>query len=510
MPAPDLLQPAFLLTPSWDYTLGPKVADIATVAEIPPDLEQQLGIDAMFGERRGLPVVFEGLVVGGRQTFKSVLCEQVFLGWMFVTCEPAATWSAHQHKTARENFEDLAGRIEGTPTLSRHVLQVKDGEGSEDIILKGGQYNRGRHFPFVTRSTRAGRGRKSAKQIWDEYLYVTKTHEGTLMPAMSTFPDAQRLGATSAGLGGSARARSLRDRGRAMDLAAEPRLFYMEFCDDLGGECAAGPECTHIYGQVTGCRYDDEPRWWRGSVGLHRGRITIQYVRDERRSLDPGEFGRERLGYWDEPTGDDALVGIDEDAWKELGPDATDPERAEVALHSNIVGEVVFGLDVNPVRSWSSIMASGLNPDGKKHVELTTRKGKDGELSLDHRPGTTWLLPRFKKLAKAFPGARVRILAKSQAETFGPRLESLGFRVEYIQPGDWPEAVADTVDAIAMDELVHLGQVELDLAVASAVLVSVGEERNRWGRRKSDGEIGPVVAMTAALSGVGESGPHIW
>jgi len=40
--------------------------------------------------------------------------------------------------------------------------------------------------------------------------------------------------------------------------------------------------------------------------------------------------------------------------------------------------------------------------------------------------------------------------------------------------------------------------------------VSVGEERNRWGRRKSEGEIGPVMAMTAALSGVGESGPHIW
>lgn len=44
----------------------------------------------------------------------------------------------------------------------------------------------------------------------------------------------------------------------------------------------------------------------------------------------------------------------------------------------------------------------------------------------------------------------------------------------------------------------------------SAVLVPVGEERNRWGRRRSEGEIGPVVVMTAALSGVGQSGPSIW
>lgn len=498
MPAPDLLRPAYFLAPSFDYTLGLQVARIAGLAEIPPDPEQQLAIDAVFGERRGLPVVFEGLLVGGRQNYKSINCEQLFLGWMYVTCEPAATWSAHQHKTARENFEDLAGRIEGTPDLSRHVMQIKDGEGSEEIILKGGPFRRGRHFPFVTRSTRAGRGRKAGKQIWDEYLYVTKTHEGTLMPAMSTFPDAQRIGATSAGLGSSARARSLRDRGRAMDPVAEPRLLYVEYCDDLPGDCAAGPECSHLFG-VEGCRYDDERRYYRANVGLHRGRITIQYVRDERRSLDPGEFGRERLGYWDEPDGEDDLVGIESEDWAAL----EDPG-------SNIVGAVTFALDVNPLRSWSTIGAAGMNAEGRKHFELTTRKGKNGEPSIDHRPGTTWLLPRFRKLAKAFPGAEVRILAKSQAETFGVRLEALGFRVEYIQPGDWPELVADAVDAIAMQELVHLGQVELDLAVGSAVLVPVGEERNRWGRRKSEGEIGPVVCMTAALSGVGQSGPSIW
>ena len=497
MPA-EFVPPAFRLVPSWDYTLGVQVADIAALAGLPPDPEQQLGLDAVFGERHGLPVVFESLFVGPRQNYKSGLLEEVFLGWMFVTCEPGATWSAHQHKTVRGNFEHLAGMIEGTPALSRHVKKIMDGQGDEDIVLKGGSNPReGRHFPFVTRSTRGGRGRSFGKQVWDEYLFVTKTHEGTLMPAMSTFPDAQRIGATSAGLGMSARARSLRDRGRLQDPEKDPRLLYLEWCDDLPGGCAAGPECSHVFG-VEGCRYDDEERWKRANLAIGR-RITLQYIRDERRSLSPEEFGRERLGYWDEPTGDDALVGIEAEDWTAL----EDPA-------SNIVGEVTFALDVNPLRSWSTIGAAGLNSEGRKHFELTTRKGKDGDLSIDHRPGTTWLLPRFKKLAKAYPGARVRILAKSQAETFGVRLEALGFQVEYIQPGDWPEMVADAVDAIAMQELVHLGQVELDLAVQSAVLVPVGEERNRWGRRRSEGEIGPVVVMTAALSGVGQSGPSIW
>jgi len=498
VPAPELIRPAFYLCPEWDYTLGPQVARIAELAGIPPDPEQQLALDAVFGERRALPVVFEALLVGPRQNYKSINLEQVELGWMYVTCEPGATWSAHQHKTARANFEHLASLIESTPALSRHVVKILEGQGDEEIVLRG-SLGRDRSFPFVTRSSRAGRGRTFGKQIWDEYLYVTAAHEGTLMPAMTTFPDAQRIGATSAGLGMSARARSLRDRGRRQDGSKDPRLFYIEYCDDLGGECAEGPECSHVYGVAEGCILDDERRYLRANLGIERGRITLQYVRDERGSLDWREFWRERLGRWDEPSGEDDLVGIDEDAWEGVKHEDSD-----------IVGELVFSLDVNPGRTWSTIGAAGMDAEGRKHFELTFRRSKDGEVTLDHRPGTTWVLPRFRKLTKAFPGARVRILAKSQAETFGVRLEKLGFRVEYIQPGDWPEAVADAVDAIAMQELAHIGQLELDLAVGSAVLVPVGEERNRWGRRKSGGEIGPVVCMTAALSGVGESGPHIW
>lgn len=490
----DLVAPAYLLVPEYDYTLGPLVADISALAGIPPDPEQQIGLDAVFGEQHGLPAVFEGLLVGPRQNYKSINLEQIELGWMFVTCEPGATWSAHQHKTARANFEHVASMIEHTPALSRHVIKILDGQGDEMIELKGGRFGEGRQFPFVTRSTRAGRGRAFGKQIWDEYLYVTKAHEGTLMPAMTTFPDAQRVGATSAGLGQSARARALRDRGRTQDRVREPRMYYIEYCDDLPGACAAGEDCSHLFG-VSGCRYDDEARYLRANLGVARGRITLQYIRDERRSIDPGEFGRERLGYWDDPDEGDDMVGIDDDTWSDL-------EDAG----SEIVGEPVFALDVNPKRTWSTIVAAGLNEAGRKHVEVTVRRTKQGDLEPDHRPGTTWVLRRFRKLLKLYPSLSVRILAKSQAETFGPRLAELGCNVEYIQPGDWPELVADMVDAIALGELVHIGQLEFDTAAASAVLVPVGEERSRWGRRKSAGEIGPIMGGTAALSGIGSGG----
>lgn len=490
----DEVGAAFLLVPEWDYTLGRQVADLAALAGIPPDPLQAVALDAVFGERAGLPVAFEGLLVGPRQNYKSITLEQITLGWMFVTCEPGATWSAHQHKTARVNFEHLAGVVESTPALSRHVLQILEGQGDEEIILKGGRHNRGRSFPFVTRSGRAGRGRTFGKQIWDEYLYVTRAHEGTLMPAMTTFPDAQRIGGTSAGLGMSARARAIRDRGRPMDRTAEPRLLYVETCDDLPGDCERGQECTHLFG-TSGCRYDDPERWKRANTGVARGRITLQYISDERRSMDAAEFGRERLGYWDAPDVDDELPGIDMDAWHGL----VDEESA-------IVGEICFGLDVAPRRTWSSIVAAGLDEQGRKHVELTFRRSAAGDVSYDHRPGTTWVVKRFRRLLKRLGSVRVRILAKSQAETFGPRLEEIGCLVEYVQPGDWPEEVAAFVDAIALEELVHIGQLELDAAAGAAVLVDVGEERSKWGRRKSAGEIGPIVSATLAVGGLDDMG----
>lgn len=489
-----LIVPAYLMVPEFDYTLGPLVADISALGGIPPDPEQQVGLDAVFGERLGLPAVTSGLLVGPRQNFKSINLEQIELGWMFVTCEPGATWSAHQHKTARANFEHVAAMIEATPALSRHVVKILDGQGDEMIELKGGRFNEGRQFPFVTRSTRAGRGRAFGKQIWDEYLFVTKQHEGTLLPAQTTFPDRQRIGATSAGIGMSARARAMRDRGRRGDLSLDPRFYYIEYCDDLPGACAAGEECSHLYG-VDGCRYDDEARYRRANLGVARGRITIEYIEDERKDLDPAEFGRERLGYWDDPDESDDLVGIDDDTWEELED-----------VDSEIEGEPVFGLDVNPKRTWSTIVAAGLNVEGRKHVEVSVRRTKSGDLEPDHRPGTTWVLRRFRRLLKLYPALRVRLLDKSQAATFGPRLAELGCNVEYVQPGDWPELVADMVDAIALHELVHIGQVELSTAASSVVLVPVGEERSRWGRRKSAGEIGPIMGATAALSGVNEGG----
>lgn len=471
-------EPAYLLVPEFDYTLGSQVAEVSALAGFAPDATQAMILDGVFAERNGLPAAFEALLVGARQNFKSGVLEQIMLGWMFVTGESGATWTAHIADTARGSFEHLSGLIERTPSLSKHVQHIYEGKDDELILLKGD-----RHFQFGSRTGKAGRGRSFGKHVWDEYLHVTATHEGTLMPTASTFPDAQRVGATTAGKVESARARALRERGRRMDRTAEPRLLYVEFCDDLPGECERGVDCTHLYG-TPGCRFDDEERWKRANpaVGV---RITLDYIRNERRSMVPAEFGRERLGYWDDPP-EEADKAIPAGDWDDLRDG-----------RSEVVDEPVFALDVAPDRKWATIVAAGHSASDKVHVEITSRRGV-----LDHRSGTKWVLKRFGTLLKAYPGLRVCLLARSQAETFAQQLGELGCVVEVVPSGEWPGRCGQLLDMVAMERLAHIGQIEMTAAVEAAVAVAAGDEQIKWGRRKSGGQIGPLMALTLAAVAV--------
>ena len=118
-------EPAYLLVPEFDYTLGSQVAEVSALAGFAPDATQAMILDGVFAERNGLPAAFEALLVGPRQNFKSGVLEQIMLGWMFVTGESGATWTAHIADTARGSFEHLSGLIERTPSLSSSDTRAK-------------------------------------------------------------------------------------------------------------------------------------------------------------------------------------------------------------------------------------------------------------------------------------------------------------------------------------------------------------------------------------------------
>lgn len=467
-----LVRPAFHNEPPYLRTFGPEVADLATLAGFEPDPEQCLALDSMFAVNpAGRVSTLEFAVVAPRQNLKTGLFKQAALGWLYITDQRLVVWSAHEFRTAQEAFRDMTELIEGCPALSRRLKPngISRGNGDEAIELTTGQ-----RLIFKARTKGGGRGLSGDKVVLDEAYALQGVHMGSLLPTLSARPDPQVVYGSSAGQVDSYVLRAIRDRGRA---GGDPSLSYIEWCDDLPGGCVS-PSCDHALGS-TGCVLDDVRRWGRANSQMGR-RITVEYIAAERRALPPEEFGRERLGWWDEELG--AAV-IPSQVWDECED-----------VESQIVTRPCFALDVSPDRSWSAIAAAGTSGSGKTHAEITSRDDV-----IDYRPGTDWVLPRLIQLRDAFSNMKVTIAAGSAAESLKPDIERLGITVEALTARDVAAACGKFYDLAVTKELVHIGQESLTSALLSAKKrTEDGENAWIWGWKRSGKPISPLYAATLA------------
>lgn len=470
-----LVEPAFRFAPPFDRTLGPEVADLARLAGFPPEPEQQLGLDLIFAMgRRSRSAAFEVGVVCCRQNMKTGLFKQAALGWLFVTEQRLIVWSAHEFNTSAEAFRDLRDLIDGCSWLSKRVKRMPGGHGDESIELSSGQ-----RVVFRTRTASGGRGLSGDKVVLDEAMYLRPGHMGSLIPTLSARPDPQVLYGGSAGLAESRVWRGVRDRGRA---GIGRRLGYLEWCDDLPGECA-GPACEHRLG-TPGCRLDDPVRWGRGNPAMNRPRLfdgesveilTEEYIAGERETLaaTPLEFARERLGWWDAPGSAEVI------------PDGVWAARAGAEGRPD--PPVVFAL----AGSWPDGETGAIGSAGRRAGELLVQV-------VDQRPGTGWMVARVLELRDHQPCAFV-VDPSGTAGQLIPDLEAAG--VELVKPtareacyaaGQFLAGVAGQAADIR-----HYGQPELDGSVADAAKHHIGDVW-RWDRRASSA---PLEAVTLAAYG---------
>lgn len=472
-----LVRPAFCHVPPARATAGAEVADLARLAGFPPDPEQELVLDAIFAAGQdGRSAAFETAVIACRQNLKTGVFKQAVLGWMYFTHERLIVWSAHEFRTAQEAFRDIETLITGSDWLRREVKAVSRGNGDEAIELKSGS-----RLIFKARTKGGGRGLTGDKVVLDEAFALHPMHMGALLPTLSARPDPQVLYGSSAGLADSDVLRSVRDRGRA---GGDPRLAYLEWCAPPPAQiCQAGDACTHAL-TAEGCGCDDPANWAAANPALGR-RITVRYLEAERRALHPAEFGRERMGWWDDPA--DGGTPIDMLTW------AT---RADPASH--IADPVALALSVAPDASSAAIAVAGRRPDGELHGEL-----------VDHRPGTAWLVPRALELAGRHepcvlvinPAGAAGALEKELAEHRfaakpGPgerQLQALGGR-EYAQ------ACGALAQDVANGRFRHLGQAPLDAAVAGARVRPLMDAW-AWSWSRSLADIAPLEAVTLARHG---------
>lgn len=471
-----LVEPAFASVPVFERTLGPEVADLARLAGFGPDPEQEMLLDAIFAlDGYGRSVAFEVAVVVARQNMKTALFQMAALGWLFITDQRLIVWSAHEFGTTQEAFRDLDVLITGCDALRRRVKAIHRGNGDEAIELVDD-----RRLKFKARTKGGGRGLSGDKVILDEGFALKPEHMGALLPTLSARPDPQVLYGSSPGLPESAVLRAIRDRGRA---GQDGRLAYLEWCAPPPAQaCRDGDMCTHALDAV-GCGCDDPKLWAMANPALGR-RISAEHVAAERRAMPPAEFGRERMGWWDDPLGGESPIASEQ--WEH----AADPD-------SQVTDPVAFGLDVAPDASASSVAVAGRRRDGLEHGELAK-----------HDPGTGWVVGWLKERARRHGPCVLVLDPGGPAGALIPELAEAGFvtdpgpdqwRLHLMGAREYAQACGALVASIRNGKFRHIDQTPLNTAVDAARTRPLADA---WAwSRKGGGDITPLVAVTLARHG---------
>lgn len=487
-----MIEPAHLWIPDRVGSYGDEAVDLAADAGKILDDEQKLGVDAMLSYGSGGRwVALEQAVIEPRQNGKSAgVLLPVTLFDLFLLPPDRIVWTAHLFKTSRELFDDFVACIETSAALSRRVKKIAYGHGEESI-----QLHNGAKLDFLARERGGGRGLGGKRVVMDEALILSSGAMGALMPTLSAREDPQLTYGSSASKDTSTHLHNLSKRGRK---GGDPSLIWVEWCAPGSWEeppCAAGRKCLHIP-DTAGCALDDEGNWRRANPALGR-RITIEYVRSERRALDVREFGRERLGWHEIPV--DEAAAIDLAGWAK-SVDATSKRH----------GDVTLAVDIAPAQDSAAIGLFGMREDGLEHMQL-----------LDLRPGTDWLVPRMMELRTVLDPVGWA-MGRGTWAALKDELLKHDFKRPEKRGGDEPEpARGDVAVVVGADmsaccgqmlnatrptvdddgqhsyRIRHLGQVELDQAVAAARIRETADAVV-WSRKDSTANICPLFAVSEA------------
>jgi hypothetical protein len=397
--------------------------------------------------------------------------------------EPLVVWSAHEFDTAKEALNDLESLIDGSDMLRKRVkLTARNNVGSHGATPEI-RLTSGARLKVKTRTSGGGRGLSGRKVILDEGYALQAGQVGALMPIMLAQPDPQIYIGSSACRPESAVLWDIVQRGRA---GRDPRMVYAEWCaPDAKDVCADGERCDHARGRP-GCGCDDEGLLTSVHSAITRGRILVQTVRDLRESMPPDEYGREIMGWHDEPV-DMGGRKVPLTAW-------VDCEDSK----SRMIRRVVLAWEVSWDRSNAAIAAAGFRADGLPQVELIEyRVGQ----------GTDWVPGRVREIvgrqpveaAMFYPAGPGGSLETDIAETLPAKFGE----PKPLNGRDMAHGCGLLYDKITSKGLRHLGDDRLVEMLKVAVPRSLGDGWV-WDLKRSAGDVCGLQAVTAALWGLNE------
>lgn len=246
-------------------------------------------------------------------------------------------------------------------------------------------------------------------------------------------------------------------------------MMYVEWCAER--RPCRDDKCTHRPGQVEGCALDDVELWRQANPAIDR-RISVGFIKTERRTLPPDEFMRERLCWWEEP--EESVDGLPVEVW------------AECLDAESQVDPVAFGVFPAVDLSWTAVAAVGQRVDGLTHIEV-----------VEYLPGTEWVAARCADLVATY-GVPVAVMPSGPRSSIGEDLAKAGVVPLEAKAADLMAGCGALLDRVLRRTIRHIGQPELDLSVAKGRRRLVGDAWT-WALRASGVDISPIVAGTLAL-----------
>lgn len=357
-------------------------------------------------------------------------------------------WSAHHARTHGETFLAMQGFAERS-RIQAHVRQVFTGSGTEEI-----RFHNGSRILFGARERGFGRGIPGVDVlIFDEAQILSDKALANMLATMNT----SRF-------------------GLQLYIGTPPKPDDMsESFSRMRREALAGTleDGTWIeFGAAVDAQHDDRAEWQKANPSYPK-RTPPQSLLRLKRKLTNEDWLREGMGIWDEERPTNQSV-VDLDIWDNL-KDAEAPPPAKA----------VVVVDVDPNRARSSI---GL---AAEHGEKTLLLG-------EFSSGTSWVVPSLVKLRdKGTIDNLVSLHPSSQAGALIPAIEAAGFEVYRIKTQEMGSACAAFIEGVPQGRFVHVGQPELDAAVAIAKTRYVSEAE-LWDRKDRRTDISPLVAVSAA------------
>lgn len=465
-----MVAPRHRCVPARDGSRGPEIVAFARAHGMELDEWQAAALDDFSGTFEGAWSSRANVMVIPRQNGKSEILVARALYALFVLRKRLTLFSSHQWASSNELFLRMRGIVDSNDDLAEQVKHTR-----LSAAQLGFELDTGERILFLTRSRAAARGFSADEIIFDEAHFLSEAAHAALKPSAG--------GRSAAGQVQVFYAASPVDQARHPDGLVLTRLRQRALAGEEGLaliEYSAGivdDEGIDMLPAVIPAGYAvDHDVLKRANPGCPK-RISLEFLLDEARTLDPASFWTEHGGMGDWPDLDATASGVvDLDKWAAL----RDPD-------SKLDVPIVVGFDVSPDRRRASIGIAGRRVDGDLHVEL-----------VDNAPGVGWLVPRVKQLIDDHnPSA---VVCDAAQELLAEQITTeTGVECVLFDRGELAQACGRFVDAVEEGELRHLGDPLLLDAIRGATTSSHGGDGWIFSRRTSRVDISPLYAAVIAL-----------